>query len=193
MELASKTIRADTLTLPGHFFRTTIIWFSTAALGLAICPDSFAGDHPKNARDIKAQVLYCHDGDTCRVKVPGNFDVTVRLACMDAPELSRGKTAGQPFAESSRELLNHLVRGREVELNMVDIDHYRRPIVFIRTGETTVNHVLLEKGLAEVYRGRTPYSRRECYKRELTAKRKKTGIWSIRNYESPGIFRKRFR
>ena len=168
--------------------------FSTTVVSLVISPDSFA-DAPsgKKAGNIKAQVLYCHDGDTSRVELPGNFEVTVRLACLDAPELSRGKTSGQPFAENSRELLNHLVRGREVKLNMVDIDHYKRPVVFIRTGETTVNHILLEKGLAEVYRGRTPYSRRECYRRELAARHEKKGIWSLRNYESPGIFRKRFR
>ena len=47
------------------------------------------------AQGVKATVLSIGDGDTIRVRQAGKA-LTVRLACIDAPETARAPTASRP-------------------------------------------------------------------------------------------------
>ncbi|MBY0404616.1 MAG: thermonuclease family protein, partial [Cyanobacteria bacterium] len=54
------------------------------------------------------QVLYCHDGDTCRLVGPlGEYKV--RLFGVDAPEIK------QAYGEAARDFLNGFIQGKDVE------------------------------------------------------------------------------
>ena len=60
-----------------------------------------------------AMVLYCYDGDTCRVKTDGGLWFNVRLFGIDAQEMAwkgKKKRPGQPFSESAKNALNNKVR-----------------------------------------------------------------------------------
>ena len=68
-----------------------------------------------------ATVLSVGDGDTLRVDDRGKR-LTIRLACIDAPEMAQGT-----HGEQSRALLTSLAPvGSDVSLKVVDIDRYSR-------------------------------------------------------------------
>ena len=56
----------------------------------------------------------CHDGDTCRTR----SGETIRLACIDAPELS-GPPEERSLAQASRDYLRGLVVGHEVMIRRI--------------------------------------------------------------------------
>lgn len=71
------------------------------------------------AQGVKATVLSIGDGDTIRVRQAGKA-LTVRLACIDAPE-----TAQSPYGQQARTYLQQrLPIGREVSLNLKTTDRY---------------------------------------------------------------------
>lgn len=146
---------------------------------------------------VEAHVYYCHDGDTCRVKVANSVWVSVRLAGIDAPEVaSRGgrgkkKNDGQTMGQDAKEFLNKSVQGKTVNLRQVDLDPFNRPVVVMETEGKAINLRLIEEGFAEVYRGKTKRLDKAPYlAAEEKAKKDKKGIWSLATYESPAAFRK---
>ena len=69
------------------------------------------------AQGVKATVLSIGDGDTIRVRQAGKA-LTVRLACIDAPE-----TAQSPYGQQARTYLQQrLPIGHEVSLNIKTTD-----------------------------------------------------------------------
>lgn len=142
---------------------------------------------------MEAYVFHCNDGDTCRVKLADAIWFNIRLAGIDAPELARkrGNKPGQPFAAESRDWLNQQIKGKQVLLRQLDLDHYNRPIVEIFLQEKNMNLQILEAGLAEMYSGRIKRLNKEQYiQAEEKAKAAKKGIWSLKDYQSPSSFRK---
>ena len=134
-------------------------------------------------KSVDAYVYYCHDGDTCRVKVAGSMWVSVRLAGIDAPEVgSRGgrgkkKNDGQTMGQDAKDFLNKAVQGKNVALRQVDLDPYNRPVVVLETEGKSVNLQLVEEGFAEVYRGKTKRLDKAPYlAAEEKAKKDKKGI-----------------
>lgn len=70
--------------------------------------------HPQIKGDFTATVVKVHDGDTVRVRVDWrDFDFPVRLANIDAPELSTGDRGME-----ARDFLQELVLGEEVEVKV---------------------------------------------------------------------------
>src|SRR4051812_7767543 len=64
-----------------------------------------------------AEILSCHDGDTCRAKLPGGLTLNVRFAGIDAPEVASFVHAqGQPLGAEAGEFLSQLIVGKNVEL-----------------------------------------------------------------------------
>ncbi|MCX6119478.1 MAG: thermonuclease family protein [Proteobacteria bacterium] len=156
---------------------------------------------PENSsKKVSAKILYCSDGDTCRVKVgEGNIWFNARLFGIDAPETakSRRKTPGQPFGDQAKNYLNEAIQGKEVLILQTDLDPFNRPVIEIylpaiaKQLETNINLKLIEEGYAEVYRGKTKRIDKQPYfDAETTAKSKKLGIWSQKDYQSPSSFRK---
>lgn len=142
-----------------------------------------------------ATILYCYDGDTCRIKTDGGLWFNVRLFGIDAQEMAwRGKKrrSGQPFAEFAKNALNKKAKGQFARLNQADLDAYNRPVVEIWLNDKNINLEMVEEGWAEAYKGKTKRINIAPYlKAEKKAREKKLGIWKLKNYESPREFRKR--
>lgn len=134
---------------------------------------------------INAKVISCHDGDTCLINFKSNFFLNVRLACLDAPEI------GQPYSKDAKNFLNKKLGNQTVTIYQKEIDKFLRPIAYIYLKDENINHLLIKTGLAEVYDGKTSYSKKECYRHELIAKSKKMGIWKLKKRISPSKYRKR--
>ena len=75
------------------------------------------------ATEFRATVLSIGDGDTLRVSRQG-LPITIRLACIDAPEMAQS-----PYGQQSRRYLQtRLVKGQEVTILPHTIDRYGRTV-----------------------------------------------------------------
>jgi endonuclease YncB( thermonuclease family) len=121
-----------------------------------------------------ATVVSVGDGDTIRVR-QGNELVTVRLACIDAPE-----TAQQPHGQQSRAYLQQrLPVGREVTLEVKTSDRYGRTVAEVISG-TNINLLLVEAGQAFAYRQYLGGCDAKAYlDAEGRASRARLGVWQV--------------
>lgn len=164
-------------------------------LVIAASPASAERDFDQTPdKTFAAEIKYCHDGDTCHIVAENGMWFNARLAGIDAPEVGRygkKKSSGQPMGYESRDALTDLIVGKKgVTLRQVDLDPYNRPVVEIFIGDTCANVKLLELGMAERYHGKTKRIDKVKYDgAEDKAKTAKLGIWSLKNYESPGLWR----
>lgn len=132
------------------------------------------------AQSLRATVVSIGDGDTIRVSQAGR-PLTVRLACIDAPE-----TAQTPWGQQARRQLQQwLPIGSTVNLEVQSTDRYGRSVAEVISGRH-INLSLVETGQAFVYR---QYLRRCDGARYLQAERqaseRRLGVWQ----ENGGIRR----
>ena len=124
-------------------------------------------------------VIRVFDGDTIRVK-GADGQTTIRLLGIDAPETSKGNGApGQPYSRKSQRHLAGLVLNRPVTLKVYGRDRYGRSLAVVYCKGQDVNRAMLQAGLAEVYRGRTPeaFDKAPYLAAEEQARRSQTGMW----------------
>lgn len=132
------------------------------------------------------------DGDTIKVKkIESKKEITVRLACIDAPELN------QDYGEESKTVLELLVDDRDVVLDISSSDRYGRKIaqVYLIEGEKlhNVNVDMVLLGAAHYY---STYKRgcknnqQEYDQAEETARSRRKGLWRALNPQRPWDWRR---
>jgi endonuclease YncB( thermonuclease family) len=129
---------------------------------------------PSKAEILKATVLSIGDGDTIRVRQSGRA-MTVRLACIDAPE-----TAQSPYGQQARRYLQQrLPIGTTVTLNKKTRDRYSRTVAEVISA-ININLAMVEDGEAFAYR---QYLRgcdaKEYLDAEYRASRRRYGVWQV--------------
>ena len=117
-------------------------------------------------------IISIGDGDTIRVLQAGKA-LTVRLACIDAPE-----TAQSPYGQQARAYLQQrLPIGREVSLGVKTIDRYGRTVAEV-ISEININLVMVEDGQAFAYRQYLGgCNAKEYLDAEYRASRRRFGVW----------------
>lgn len=127
------------------------------------------------------------DGDTFRAK-QGNQTITVRLACIDAPE-----RAQKPFGDQSSARLKQLLPvGQTVQLRQVDRDRYGRSVAEVFVGERSVNLTMIQEGQAVAYRQYlNGCNAKQFLNAEASAKNKRLAFWNQSNPVMPWDFRRR--
>lgn len=141
---------------------------------------------------VKGRISWCHDGDTCTATIDGTGQrLQLRLAGLDAPEVSGGSDGkGQPLGQKSRDFTFSKVKGKPVEIKLIEKDPYGRTVAEIFVGGQNVNMMNVEAGLAEAYKWATWKINKAAYRAaEGEAKKKKAGVWGLPDYQSPGDFR----
>lgn len=134
-----------------------------------------------------ATVVSVGDGDTIRV-MDGGKRVTVRLACIDAPE-----TAQKPYGAASRQRLQQLVPvGSEVTLRTQSSDRYKRTVAEVIANGRNVNLQMVGAGQAFAYRKYLSKCDRGAYLgAERQAEGARLGVWAVPGgIERPWEFRK---
>lgn len=133
-------------------------------------------------------VVSTGDGDTIRVAIEGKT-VTVRLACIDAPE-----TAQKPFGKSSAQQLKQLIPvGQAITLRVVNTDRYGRTVAEVFKNGSSVNLQMVEAGQAVAYRQylNACSSTQDRYlQAEAQAKAQRLGVWNQENPVMPWDFRR---
>jgi endonuclease YncB( thermonuclease family) len=125
------------------------------------------------------RVLRVYDGDTILVSGAGGRKV-IRLLGIDAPETSKGKgKPGQPYSRVAQRYLAGLILDRTVTLVAYGEDRYNRLLAVVYCESRDINHAMIEAGLAEVYRGRTPdgFDKSPYLATETEARESRTGMW----------------
>ena len=119
-------------------------------------------------------ILSIGDGDTIRVRQGGKV-LTVRLACIDAPE-----TAQSPYGQHARTYLQQrLPIGREVSLEVKTTDRYGRSVAEVFSG-VNINLALVEDGQAFAYRQFLRGCDAKAYlEAEERASRARLGVWQV--------------
>ncbi len=122
-----------------------------------------------------AQVVSVGDGDTIRVS-EGSRRITVRLACIDAPETSQ-----RPWGARSTALLKQLMPvGSEVSLKVQTTDRYGRTVAELLNRLGNVNQLMVGAGQAFAYRRYLGQCNAQRYLQlEAEAKRQGKGVWSV--------------
>ena len=113
------------------------------------------------------------DGDTVRVNSRQGEKVTIRLACIDAPETSQGASG-----KWSTKTLKGLIQGQSISLKSQVKDRYGRTVAEIYVGNRNINLQMVQVGAAYVYRQYLKQCDRNAYLRtEDTANKKGLGVW----------------
>ena len=152
------------------------------AVAVALLPLAPAAAVPRP----EATVLSIGDGDTIRVRQDGKA-ITVRMACIDAPE-----TAQSPYGQQSRRYLQQrLPVGSAVRLDEKTTDRYGRLVAEV-ISEININLALVEDGQAFAYRQYLGNcNAREYLDAEYRANRRRYGVWQVEGgITRPWEFRK---
>ena len=122
-----------------------------------------------------ATVLSVGDGDTVRVS-EGAKRITIRLACIDAPE-----TAQAPFGVASHtQLQQYLPVGSVVSLMVQTKDRYGRTVAEIFRNGRSVNLAMVQSGQAFAYRKYLAACDGGAYlAAEAQAKQSRHGVWAV--------------
>lgn len=122
-----------------------------------------------------ATVLSVGDGDTIRV-MEGSQRLTIRLACIDAPE-----TAQRPYGAASRQLLQQLLPlGSTVSLRIQTRDRYGRTVAEVFRDGRSVNLAMVSSGQAFAYRKYLAACDSHAYLgAETEAQQQRRGVWSV--------------
>ena len=107
---------------------------------MAISPAAVAGP------EVRATVLSIGDGDTIRVQ-QGQQRLTIRLACIDAPEMAQAPDG----ANARRYLQTRLRLGSSMTLRPQTVDRYGRTVAEV-IGEINLGLAMVEDGMAFAYR-----------------------------------------
>jgi endonuclease YncB( thermonuclease family) len=127
-----------------------------------------------SAQALKGEVLSIGDGDTIRIR-QGGRTITVRLACIDAPE-----TAQSPYGRQARSYLQQrLPIGREVILDVKTTDRYGRTVAEV-ISDININLAMVEDGQAFAYRQYLGgCDAKEYLDAEFRASRHRYGVWQV--------------
>ena len=118
-------------------------------------------------------LLSVGDGDTIRVTSRQGAKVTIRLACIDAPETSQGSSG-----RWSTNTLKGLIQGKSISLKPQVKDRYGRTVAEIYVGNRNINLQMVQVGAAYVYHQYLEQCDRDAYLRaEDTATKKGLGVW----------------
>jgi len=146
---------------------------SFLALALFALP-AFGGETALSQTAVVERVL---DGDTVVVR---GFRQRVRLANIDAPELSHGfGRPGQPFSVQAARWMEKKVHGQVVQLRCPDEDRYGRPVCDLFLRGEHVNKELVRAGLAWANTANARYLRdSSVLQAQREAQSSRRGLWT---------------
>ena len=132
---------------------------------------------------VQGRALAIADGDSFDLRTSDRRRVSVRLFGIDAPEGS------QACGRESRDALKREIRGRPLELRVVETDQYGRLVGDLYRDGTWINEIQVSRGWAWHY---TRYSDHPALARaEREARAARRGLWREPHPTPPWIWRQR--
>ena len=136
-----------------------------------------------------AALVTVGDGDTIRVNDAKGQKVTIRMACIDAPETPQGESGTQATL-----VLKQLLGAGGLEIRPQTVDRCGRTVAEVYAGGRNVNLEMVRMGLAYAYRQYLGGCDENAYlEAEAQAERGRQGVWRWGNEAKPWDFRKQQR
>ena len=128
-------------------------------------------------------ILAISDGDTLRADCNHGTTLKVRLAEIDAPELS------QNYGQESRLSLDNICpRRSDITIQPVTVDRYHRIVARVTCNGIDASLEQATRGMAWFY---PAYGRDQAIKdRQLQAEKDRTGLWQDKSPIPPWIYRR---
>lgn len=153
-----------------------------------IQPRSTPRIDPTQIGVMYAKVLSVGDGDTFQAETTVGA-ITVRLACIDAPEMAQA-----PYGRMASNRLKQLLPiGQKITLRVVESDRYGRQVAEVWNGNTSVNLQMVQNGMAvsyPQYLKNCPQMSNAIVQAEQSAKQRKIGFWQQANPQMPYNYRR---
>ena len=139
-----------------------------------------------SGRTLDGWVERVSDGDTLRLAVAGQDEITVRLYGIDAPE------SKQSYGDIAAQALARKVDGARVSAVTMDTDRYGRVVAKIFRNGENINLQMVAEGHAWWYED---YARDEqlLADAEREARTRGRGLWAERNPTEPWVWRRESR
>lgn len=121
-----------------------------------------------------------HDGDSIKVKFEDGEIVWIRLYGCDAPEVhSNYVSARQPYGKESGDFLRNLIKGKEVRVETLFRDEFKRMICKVELEGKDLSETLIETGNAWwlTEPKQSPEVQSKLKELHNTAKATKVGLW----------------
>jgi endonuclease YncB( thermonuclease family) len=135
-----------------------------------------------HAEEIACKVVGVTDGDTLTCLTEDRRQIIVRLADIDAPEIS------QPFGQRAKQALSRLCFGKAANLDVVTTDRYGRSVANIACGEEAdVSTAMVRLGMAWVYDKYV--GDRSLYRVQGEARADQVGLWRDAEPVQPWVWR----
>lgn len=138
-----------------------------------------------NSWAAECKVVGVTDGDTLTALCPGNDQVKVRLAEIDAPEKK------QPFGTRSKQALSNLCFGKLAEVIPQTKDRYGRTVARVKCDGQDANAHQVQAGMAWVYDRYV--TERSMYRMQDAARAERLGLWADAEPMQPWVWRKAHR
>ncbi|TXI13288.1 MAG: thermonuclease family protein [Pedobacter sp.] len=133
------------------------------------------------AQKVSGVASNVHDGDTFKLTIADGTILKIRLANIDAPELT------QAHGLASRDFLKSLIDQKNVSVELQTKDKYTRLVGVVFLNNQNVNQALVANGQAWHY---LKYSKdSELFSIEKMAKAHKKGLWKDENPTPPWKYR----
>ena len=100
-----------------------------------------------NAKLPTTIIKSCNDGDTCTT----TDGESIRLACIDTPEI-KGKKADPIPAKEARDFLNNLLVNKKVSIKRITKDRYGRTVGELFKNGLNIQKMIVEKGHGKIYK-----------------------------------------
>lgn len=145
--------------------------------------------------ELEFTVKHMPDADTAALGTKQTVYDYIRLAGLDAPEVSRGSTKpGQPYGIEAGARASQLVaaEGMKIRVKVEDVDPYGRLVGWVRLpsrGDAWLHEVLIDEGWAWWYERYYP-SLGELGKKQARARAARRGLWADPNPVAPWDFRR---
>ena len=159
-----------------------------AAFRLVFTVSLFVAFLPAFGAELPGTVVGVHDGDTITLLDANRHQYKIRLAGIDAPELS------QAFGRVSRKHLADQVAGRTVVIEWFKRDKYQRLVGKVMLNGSDINITQIEAGLAWHYKKyaseQSPEDRLRYARAEEQAHASRLGLWQDSHATPPWDYRK---
>ena len=161
--------------------RLALLLYLSLALALPACAE-------QPTPPLQGTVIWIYDGDTLKIDTVGK----VRLIGIDTPErensqrdrylIDKGISAARQrqIYQLAKEFNVKQVKDQEVTLSLDDSprDRYGRLLAYVHLPDgRLLNRVLIEQGLAVVYRRFSFHMKEDFLAAEAEAKKNKRGLW----------------
>lgn len=112
---------------------------------------TFGGPAMAPTGGMQAEVLEVLDGDTVKVRLPSGRTKAIRVAEIDAPEVSHDKRGAQSGADEATKQLSDRISGKKISLSGLKGDPYGRFVASISVDGMNVGQDMLDKKVVQPY------------------------------------------